>query len=1025
MKSDYIPHVHVSPRSMEIVPSAEKNLPYISKKNVGSLLDLNCKVEIDEEIICCSHLSSLFTLNSIDCYRNNRKMKVSELFSDEESIKKALPANFKEIHKNIIDNSCGRYIIACDGFGNFLYKIASNILAGEQRFFILHSCIHAMSFKIIRKTKEMEGLVVDSWVVHFFDPNKTNVVSRSEVLSCEEFLDLSRFSLRMFIDKNKYKEYFENDELEPTENECAIYECSDTKNASFNFLTLETMSKYKISGCMIYHMIFNNISSLDIREVVKSRSFSTLNADIRREVFFARSSMGISALQLAMEQNKPNSVRSYNNLLEELSYDEQLSLLPDIIHTKSPTGASALFMAMQGGYSECVDSFGLLLDRLINIRHRIDVKNFSGMLFDILLAKRGDGLSALSMALLSNNADAILAFGSLLDKVFILKDIVDSRALSNIIFGLLSHKDDMGMSGLFYAFKKGNPDAVAAFSKLIDRLLLMKGYVPDTDIADMIFKLLVDKTYVGTSGLFFALQGGHADTVVVFDQLISKFSLLRHSISKAGFNSMMLDILMAARSNSTPGIFISLARNDVDVVRAYSSLLIYAPKEVRREIFCIRTRNRSPALHAFMGHNNPLSLRAYGCFLQALSCDEQIDLLPEILISKNYNGDPALFTAMKEGYSDCIDEYSVLIENQLMAIKNRMSNDDFASLVLDIVFAKISDGTSALFVGMYNNKVSAIESYAGLLGKVLLLLKSVISDDKLADIIYNVASCCPPSCAESPMFIALYRGHGASIGAFGLLVDKLMLMKDYISHDKLSDMIFKLLKARTNENVDGLFMALQEGNTDSVISFGFLLSKFISMKEYIKDTSLLDMVFDLLICKSSSNNIPGLFMAMQNGHYSTVDAFRELLEKIMIFRDDVLSEYFNSMLLETVISKRPDGISGLFIALKNNCPEVVMSYGLLLNLIPKYELVNVLVASNSSGIPAALFAGKEALDSYLKIISYLPSGIKYTLYLRLSRIRISIRHTSLNDSDLDGRYKLLLEKVKGLAIGSVGNVVIT
>ncbi|WP_141663534.1 ShET2/EspL2 family type III secretion system effector toxin, partial [Candidatus Ichthyocystis sparus] len=121
MKSDYIPHVHVSPRSMEIVPSAEKNLPYISKKNVGSLLDLNCKVEIDEEIICCSHLSSLFTLNSIDCYRNNRKMKVSELFSDEESIKKALPANFKEIHKNIIDNSCGRYIIACDGLGNFLY----------------------------------------------------------------------------------------------------------------------------------------------------------------------------------------------------------------------------------------------------------------------------------------------------------------------------------------------------------------------------------------------------------------------------------------------------------------------------------------------------------------------------------------------------------------------------------------------------------------------------------------------------------------------------------------------------------------------------------------------------------------------------------------------------------------------------------------------------------------------------------------------------------------------------------------
>ncbi len=37
----------------------------------------------------------------------------------------------------------------------------------------------------MRKTKEMEGLLVDIWEVHFFDSNMDNVVSCNEVLSCE------------------------------------------------------------------------------------------------------------------------------------------------------------------------------------------------------------------------------------------------------------------------------------------------------------------------------------------------------------------------------------------------------------------------------------------------------------------------------------------------------------------------------------------------------------------------------------------------------------------------------------------------------------------------------------------------------------------------------------------------------------------------------------------------------------------------------------------------------------------------
>ncbi|WP_176696273.1 ShET2/EspL2 family type III secretion system effector toxin [Candidatus Ichthyocystis sparus] len=1072
-------HIHISSHTMEIVPSDEKISPYISKKNVGSLLSLNNKVEVDGKDISCEDLSLLFTLNSITCYRSRKKMKINELFSDKESVKRAALNNLKEVHEIKIErSSCGKHIIACDRFGNFLSKIASTTTPGEQRFFILHSGNHVMSFKIMHRAKEVDGVLVDKWVVHFFDPNKTNVVSRSAVLNYEEFLDLSKFSLRMFMTKDTYKDYFEDVKLGPIEDECAIYEYSDVRNASSGFSTLETMSQDGISGCMIHHMMSNEIGPMDIVRVVESSSFSTLSADIKREIFFYKSSLGTSALHVAVERNNPDAIRSYDNFLEKLSCDEQVNLLPDILKIRSSEGALALFMAMQEGHTECIDNFGLLIDRLISLRHSIGGCFTRMLFFDILLAKRVDNLSALSIAMCQNNAGAILAFANLLDKTFILKeDMISSIELSNMIFMLLDYKDKDGNAGLFYALLRGCADAVRVFGTLIDRLLVMKGHVPegrmakmifrllynklnvgytnnegytglffalqkghtdtvlafselidrllvmrrdvsDIDMADMIFRLLESKSNAGSTGLFFALKGKHVDTVIAFSGLISKFVLLKDSIPKAIFDSMMLNLLMSRISSNTPGIFELLASNDIDVIGAYTSLLVHASKEVRKEIFCVKDSNGSPALWGFLFYNNPQSMISYEHFLQALSCDEQIELLPEILVSKNNNNVPALFLAMQEGCSSFIDSYNILIENQLMMIRDRMSPDDFAGLVLNIAFAKMSDGVSALSIGMYRNRTNVVASYAGLLDRVLLLLNGVISYDRLANSIYSLISYYSPSYGESPMFVGLSRGYASSITAFGLLVDKLILMKDHISHDKLAKMIFKLLKARTIKNIDGLFMAMQEGHHSTVDAFSSLLDKFLSMKGDIEDITLAGMVFDLLMCKSGGDDIPGLFVAMQEGHHSTVDAFRKLLEKAIVFKDDISSGYFNIILLDTVVSRRSDGMSGLFAALKNNFPKVVKSYGLLLSLIPKDELVDILVASDSSGTPAALFAGKEALDSYLEIISDLPTKIIYALYSRLNSMRRSIGHMLSSNGDLDVKYKLLLEKIKELARSS-------
>ncbi|WP_176695657.1 hypothetical protein [Candidatus Ichthyocystis sparus] len=291
-----------------------------------------------------------------------------------------------------------------------------------------------------------------------------------------------------------------------------------------------------------------------------------------------------------------------------------------------------------------------------------------------------------------------------------------------------------------------------------------------------------------------------------------------------------------------------------------------------------------------------------------------------------------------------------------------MSPGDFADLVLNFLFAKrdhliIRDGISALSMAMCKNRVSAIKSYAVLLDKVLSMLEGTISNYELAELIYKLISYYSPYYKESPLFTALSNGYSDCVVAFGLFVDKLL-----------------------------------------------------SMRNFVEDVPLMDMIFNLLMCKSDDiRNDPGLFTAMRGGHCVAIDSFRKLLEKVMVFESNIFSEYFNSMLLDTVISRGSGGVSGLYVALANNFPEVVLSYGSLLSLIPEDELVDVLVDSGScSSVPAALFAGGEALDSYLKIISDLPARVVHNLYSRLNCIKNSVGYTSLSNADLDGRYEFLL-----------------
>ncbi|WP_176696147.1 ShET2/EspL2 family type III secretion system effector toxin [Candidatus Ichthyocystis sparus] len=820
------PHIHLSPHFMIAMPPEEKKLPYISKKHSDDLLSLNNKVEVNGKMIKCPQLSSLFVLNGIDCYKKKEKLRISKLFSDEDSVKRAALSKYEEINEYVVlKNSCDRHIIACNNFGNFLHGIASAMASGEQRFFILHSCIHVMSFDVVRKIKEIEGKLIDKWVVHFYDPNRTNVVARSEVLRPEDFLDSDKFSLIMFMAPCSYKEYFEvNPGL--IERECAIYEYSDTREASFNFSTLEALSQDGISGCMIFHLMSNDIASLNIREIVRSKSFSTLSSSVRREIFFAKSSEGVPALYFAMSLNQPNSVKSYNEFLEELSSDEQMELLPDLLSSKDDDGNPALFLAMQEGLDSCIGAYSTLMEKqLMKIKERMPNNDFADMIFGIALAKKSDGMSALYIGMNMDRASAIRAYSILLDKVLVLlRGTVSDDKLSELINNLISYcTPSHDESPLLIALRRGYSDSVFAFGLLIDRLMSMKDCISNDKLSSMIFNLLKARTSKDIDGLFMAFQKGYTDTVNAFGSLLDK----------------------------------------------------------------------------------------------------------------------------------------------------------------------------------------------------LIAMKGHIESDALVDMTFDLLTCKRDRDNVSGLFMAMYKGHHKTVDTFGELLDKALLaLKGTVPDDKFARLIFKLLKARISKGVDGLFVALQEGNSNVVLSFVSLLDRLLSLKGCIEDTTLVGMLFDLLMCKSCDDSIPGLFVAMKNGHHVAVDAFGKLLEKLMMFKDDISTGYFNNMLLDLVASRRSDGVSGLFVALENDFPEVVKSYISLLKLIPKDELVNVLVASDSSGRPAALLAGSNALEAYFAMVSEFTTKTIYALHSQLSSARRSIEHILAGDSNLDGKYKLLLEKVKELAKSS-------
>ncbi|WP_092411240.1 ShET2/EspL2 family type III secretion system effector toxin [Candidatus Ichthyocystis sparus] len=566
--------VRISAFSGEVLSPYDKGNPCTSNKHVSNVASLNSKVQIDGKSVVCSQLSALYVSESIKCHGIGKKFRVHDLFGSEELIRKVAPSNIHSLYDILISKSCNKYIIVCDRFGYFLREIAINTGVNSQRVFLLRSCVHVMALRVICKLKtDQLGNNEYRYVVHFFDPNKTNVTARSEVSNPNFFLDEEKFSLRKFIDSNCYGKYFGMLPDAPEEHELMVYECSDSDSQGNECLSiLETLLHDGISECALYHLMEDGVCDKNI--IMMSEKLSLLPSSVRKTIVFGRSSNDVSALHVALINNKHNSIRAYCYLLDSLSYDEKIILLPRLLIARNKSGESGLVLAIQEDRADSIYAFANLLDMLLSLRGEIPASRLADIIFDLLTPKASNNeiASGLFMAMQEGHSSAITAFGSLLDRLISLSNEVPALEIAEMIFTILM-SDSESENGLFMAMQEGNSSAIIAFGSLLDRLVCLSDEVPALDISRMIFTILMSVNEGGITGLCMAMGIDNSSSVYSFGKLLERLVSLGSMISRDHFEKMMFDILLADSGYGNSGLFEALKNNHVDSIKEYCSLL--------------------------------------------------------------------------------------------------------------------------------------------------------------------------------------------------------------------------------------------------------------------------------------------------------------------------------------------------------------------------------------------------------------------------------------------------------------------
>jgi len=122
------------------------------------------------------------------------------------------------------------------------------------------------------------------------------------------------------------------------------------------------------------------------------------------------------------------------------------------------------------------------------------------------------------------------------------------------------------------------------------------------------------------------------------------------------------------------------------------------------------------------------------------------------------------------------------------------------------------------------------------------------------------------------------------------------------------DKCIDLLAAKKANGVPGLYMALRNGHAGAIAALGQVLKELqelhVPSKEYAK-------------LVAPKNHILGLFKAVENGHVDAIAAFGKVLKELQVPPDKCI---------ELLTGDEDNGVFGLSMALQNGQLEAVEQY---------------------------------------------------------------------------------------------------
>ncbi|WP_092403420.1 ShET2/EspL2 family type III secretion system effector toxin [Candidatus Ichthyocystis sparus] len=399
--------------------------------------------------------------------------------------------------------------------------------------------------------------------------------------------------------------------------------------------------------------------------------------------------------------------------------------------------------------------------------------------------------------------------------------------------------------------------------------------------------------------------------------------------------------------------------------------LLNSGSDFRREIFLGKNSAGVPALYAALGFGRHENIDAYGSLLDTMSSDEMLKFLPELLRAENVEGTPGLFLALKKGYAKSVAAYGRLLD-KLLGMSDKMPRYTIASILFNLLMARRrGDGLPGLFVALQGNHYEAISEFCSLLD-ILLSIRDELSVSELCSMIYDLLMSSRRD-GVSGLQIALFRDNSESVQAFGELILRFTHFNNSGHFGNVTRMVFKLLMAESLDYKPGLCLALSENNNNSVAAYGGLLEKFTLFRGGVPDCEFYNMFHELLIARYGG--IPGLSMALQNGCEDSIKAFAKLVSQFISLSPQIPHDRLLVMLHELFISSSDEGVSGLFMALKQGHGGSVVAFSEILETLfmleggvvsieEIFDLVHeVLVAKDNLGRPglnAALIHGKAS-----------------------------------------------------------------